>query len=96
MVKKRAGSEMNTLKKRFIYVLQMPTESKELFIRDNEIIENADGELDCPLDSILKRYHLEWDDLFRMNVGTVILLQEDIEERKVIRSISFENLHYHR
>jgi len=82
------------MKKRFIYVIDTPTESKELLVRDNELIENADGELDCPLDLILHRYQMAWDDLFQMKAATVSLMQEDFYERKVIRSISFENLYY--
>lgn len=87
---------MTSIKKRFIYVIDTPTESKELLIRENELIENADGELDCPLDKILSRYHMEWNDLFQMNTASVSLMAEDTSERKVIRSISFENLHYHK
>jgi len=82
------------VKKRFMYVIETPTEKKELLVRDNELIKNADGELDCPLDLILHRYHMEWDDLFQMKTATVSLMQEDFHERKTIRSISFENLYY--
>ncbi|MFO8069650.1 MAG: hypothetical protein R6U02_06760 [Alkalibacterium sp.] len=82
------------MKKRFIYVIDTPTESKELLIREDELIENADGELDCPLDLILQRYHMEWDDLIKMKASTVSLMQEDLHERRMIRSISFENLYY--
>lgn len=85
---------MNKLNKRFIYVIETPTESKELFIREDELIENADGELDCPLDTILSRYQLHWNDLFQMNAASVSLIEEDLLERKMIRSISFENLRY--
>lgn len=87
---------MTSMKKRFIYVIDTPTESKELLIRENELIENADGELDCPLDKILSRYHMEWNDLFQMNAASVSLMAEDTSERTIIRSISFENLHYHK
>lgn len=87
---------MNKVKRRFIYVIETPTESKELFIRENELIENADGELDCPLDTILSRYHMEWDDLFQMNAARVSLMEEDRRDRKIIRSISFENLRYYK
>ncbi len=87
---------MNQLKRRFIYVIDTPTESKELLIRENELIENADGELDCPLDTILSRYHMGWNDLFEMNAASVSLMEEDIAERKIIRSISFENLRYYK
>ncbi|MCC5894549.1 MAG: hypothetical protein JJU16_03740 [Alkalibacterium sp.] len=87
---------MNTLNKRFVYVIETPTESKELFIRENEMIENADGELDCPLDTILSRYHMQWDDLFDMKAAKVSLMEEDAPDRKMIRSISFENLRYYK
>ncbi len=87
---------MNKVEKRFIYLIETPTESKELFIRENELIENADGELDCPLDTILSRYHMAWDDLFQMNAATVSLVEVDIAERRMIRSISFENLRYYK
>lgn len=83
-------------KRRFVYVIETATESKELLIRDNELIENADGELDVPLDMILSRYHMGWDDLFEMNADNIYLMQEDVCERKVLRSISFENLRYNK
>lgn len=81
-------------KKRFIYVIETPTESKELDIKETEMIENADGELDCPLDYVLSRYHLGLSDLFNMQVANVSLIEESLSKRKVIRSISFENLRY--
>ncbi|EXJ23108.1 hypothetical protein ADIAL_1465 [Alkalibacterium sp. AK22] len=87
---------MSKLKRRFVYVIDTPTESRELLIRDNELIENADGELDCPLDLILNRYHMQWDDLFQMNTASVSLVEEDPGERKMIRSISFEHLRYYK
>lgn len=83
-------------KKRFVYVIETATESKELLIRENELIENADGELDVPLDMILRRYHMGWDDLFEMNTDIIYLMQEDVCERKVLRSIPFENLRYYK
>lgn len=86
---------MSHLKKRFVYVIETPTDSKELLIRDNELIENADGELDVPLDIILSRYHMGWNDLFDMDTDMIYLMQEDSVERKVLRSISFENLRYY-
>lgn len=84
------------MKKRFIYVINTPARLKELVIHDDEIIENADGELDCPLNIILHRNYMEWDDLIQVKAVTVSLIQEDFYERKMIRSISFENLYYYR
>ncbi|MDN6193972.1 MAG: hypothetical protein L0J48_02655 [Alkalibacterium sp.] len=82
------------MKKRFIYKISTPNESKELLIREHELIKNADGELDCPLDLVLRRYNLNWDDLFKMQVSKVSLIKEDANETKVIRSISFKHLYH--
>lgn len=83
-------------KRRFIYVIETPTESKELDINEHELIENADGELDCPLDLVLSRYQLGLADLFNMHVANVSLIEENISERKLIRSICFEHLRYNK
>lgn len=83
---------MQEQQKRFIYVIETATESRELLIEDNEILENADGEIDCPLDSVLSKYKLGLEDLFAMKVATVSLMEEACSDRKLIRSISFENL----
>lgn len=88
---------MNTQQERkFIYVLETPTESKELDIDETEIIENADGELDCPLDYILSKYQLGLADLFTMQVANVLLMEDNTNERRLIRSISFEHLRYNK
>lgn len=87
---------MNQPIKRFVYVIETATESKELLIRENELIENADGELDAPLDMILRRYHMGWNDLFEMNTAAIYLMEEDLYERKVLKSISFEHLRYNK
>lgn len=83
-------------KRKFIYVIETPTEFKELDIRETEIFENADGELDCPLDHVLSRHQLGLSDLFNMQVANVSLIEENVSIRKVIRSISFEHLRYNR
>lgn len=87
---------MNAQQKRFIYIIETPTESKELAIEEAELIENADGELDCPLDHVLRRYQLGLDDLFSMKVENVSLVEESTLERKLIRSICFEHLRYNK
>ncbi|GEK92114.1 hypothetical protein [Alkalibacterium kapii] len=79
---------------RFIYVIETASESKELLVREHEVIENADGEMDCPLDIILRRYNMTWEDLFQMQVKTVSFIQHGSDKRKVIHSISFEHLFY--
>jgi hypothetical protein len=89
-------SKMNTQQKRFIYIIETPTESKELDIEETELIENADGELDCPLDHVLSRHQLGLTDLFNMQVAHVSLVEENVFERKLIRSICFEHLRYNK
>lgn len=79
-----------------MYILETPTESKELQIDETEIIENADGELDCPLDHVLSRHELNIADLFSMNVASASLVEENKKGRKLIRSICFEHLRYNR
>lgn len=82
--------------RRFIYILETPNEKKELDIDDADLIENADGDLDCPLDQVLSRYKLELADLFTMKVATVSFVKECDDTRKTIRSISFEHLRYNK
>lgn len=78
--------------KKFLYVIETDTESRELCIEDDEVIENADGEIDIPLDSVLSKHQMNFEDLFKMKVATVSLVEEESSDRKLIRSISFEHL----
>lgn len=78
--------------KKFIYVIETETESKELYIEEDEVIENADGEFDIPLDSVLSKHKMKLEDLFEMKVATVSLIEQKCSDRKLIRSISFKNL----
>lgn len=78
--------------KKFLYVIETDTESRELCIEEDEVIENADGEIDIPLDFVLSKYKMNLEDLFKMKVATVSLVEEESSDRKLIRSISFEHL----
>lgn len=81
-------------RKKFIFILESTEEPRRLDIDDSEIIVNADGEVDVPLDRVLRRYHLNYHDLCQMNVKQVAFAEEDELEQRTLRSISFENLHH--
>ncbi|WP_208558967.1 hypothetical protein [Marinilactibacillus kalidii] len=83
---------MHLQQKKFIYILESDVESRELCIEDDEVIENADGEIDIPLDSVLTKHHMKLEDLFEMKVAKVSLVEQACKDRKLVRSISFEHL----
>lgn len=89
---KEGNLTMQNQQRKFIYVLESVSESKELCIEDFEVLENADGEIDVPLDSVLKKHHMKLEDLFEMKVDKVLLIEKACSDRKLIRSISFEFL----
>ncbi|WP_027109212.1 hypothetical protein [Lacticigenium naphthae] len=78
----------------YIYTLESETSTQELPVDEEDVLTNADGELDCPLDRVLRKNHLEIKDLFRMGVSTVSLDELNCSQRRRVHSISFKHLTY--
>lgn len=80
--------------KYWVFLVETPIENRELRINNDDVIQNADDEVDVPLDIVLKRYNMDLKDLFQLDVDQIKLIEISNNCRKIIRSISFEYLRY--
>ena len=61
----------------YVYVLVKNDTEIELKIDQEDFILNADGELDIPLEMILRKNHLTLNDLYTMNVQKLLFVRKD-------------------
>ena len=76
--------EANKVKVRnsYAYILEGKNSCDTLLVDEEDLIENADGILDCPLDSVLRKNKLSLSDLNDMK--TTRLLFVELDENKII------------
>ena len=76
--------EANKVKVRnsYAYILEGKNSCDTLLVDEEDLIENADGILDCPLDSVLRKNKLSLSDLNDMK--TTKLLFVKLDENKII------------
>jgi len=63
-----------------------------LDIDSSDIIQNADGEIDCPLDRVLRKHHLGMKDLFELNVEKVKFILQTETKETIINCITLQHL----
>lgn len=61
----------------YVYVLVKNDTEIELKIDQDDFILNADGDLDIPLEMILRKNHLTLTDLYTMNVQKLLFVRKD-------------------
>ncbi|GAA0363616.1 hypothetical protein GCM10008932_15110 [Alkalibacterium iburiense] len=69
------------------YVLKGRDGDILLDIDERDIIQNADGELDCPLDTVLRKNNHSFSDLAEWNIQSIHFIERVNEEENVLRSI---------
>ena len=66
----------------YAYILEGKNVCNTLPVDEEDLIENADGILDCPIDGVLRKHKLSLSDLNTMK--TTKLLFVKVEDKKTI------------
>lgn len=66
----------------YAYILEGKNVCNTLPVDEDDLIENADGILDCPLDGVLRKHKLSLSDLNTMK--TTKLLFVKVEDKRTI------------
>lgn len=59
-----------------------------LTVCQEDLIENADGQLDCPLEYVLRRNQLSMNDLNALSPERAIFVHQKGEKRTILNEIS--------
>ncbi|SFH74775.1 hypothetical protein [Pisciglobus halotolerans] len=79
---------MKNLKETYAYVIEGNEMKKTFSVCRNDIIENADGEIDCPLDAVLSKHHLTFGDLNGLSPTRALFVKYEGEQETVLNEIS--------
>lgn len=84
----------NTQSNKFFFVIESKENNtvRHLDVDDMDVIQNADGEVDVPLDRVLRKHKLGMKDLFEMKVEQINFVLESNARQTILNSISFKNL----
>lgn len=83
----------NAQPNKFFFVIESKENNllRQLDIEDTDVLQNADGEVDVPLDRVLRKHKLGMKDLFEMKVDQISFVLEANARQTVLNSISFKN-----
>lgn len=69
-------------------VFENDLEKRILAVYPEDLIENADGQLDCPIEYVLRRNQLSLTDLNELSPNRAIFIRRNGEESTIIREIA--------
>lgn len=82
---------MDTVKSKvnvqYAYVLVKQDTDIELEISQEDFILNADGEIDIPLEIILRKNHLTLNDLYMMNIQKLLFVRKSDGHSHTLKQI---------
>lgn len=68
-------SVSNPVQKMYKYVIECKDEMIVLIVEESDVLQNADEELDCPLETVLRRNHLTFKDLNNMFAQNILFIE---------------------
>ncbi|MGB3160847.1 hypothetical protein [Carnobacterium sp.] len=71
----------------YAYVIEGKNAKSTLSIAEEDLIENADGILDCPFDSVLRKHNLTSIDLSNMYVSKLTFVKFTNEATITLKTI---------
>lgn len=76
--------EANVIRVRtsYAYILEGKNVCNTLPVDEDDLIENADGILDCPLDGVLRKHKLSLSDLNTMKMTKLLFVK--VEDKRTI------------
>lgn len=66
----------------YAYILEGKNVCNTLPVDEDDLIENADGILDCPLDGVLRKHKLSLSDLNTMKMTKLLFVK--VEDKRTI------------
>lgn len=67
--------DKSQLNEKYAYIIEGKNAKSTLEIAEEDLIENADGILDCPFDGVLRKHNLSLNDLNKMNVSKLTFVK---------------------
>ncbi|WP_035054006.1 hypothetical protein [Carnobacterium pleistocenium] len=74
-------------KNNYAYILEGENIFNTLLVDEDDLIENADGILDCPFDGVLRKYKLTLRDLNEMKTTKLLFVKLEGEKTIVLNTI---------
>lgn len=71
-------------KKTYMYIIVGADKVRMMTINDNDVILNADGGSECPLESILRKNSITLDDLQKWKIESIKLVEMTNEDERVL------------
>jgi hypothetical protein len=70
------------------YVVECKDQSVSLEVDDRDVLRNADDEIDCPLDVVLRKNSYSFEDLMNWNAHSIIFIEVKGNEETVLNKVS--------
>lgn len=74
--------------KKYVYVVKGKNSNMALEVDPIDVIENADGEIDCPLDVVLRKNKYTFNHLNEWDAREISFMEVTENETTIIRTIS--------
>lgn len=84
---KQQGVLDNSQQKQYFYVIVGQHETVRLNVDNRDVIENADGILDCPFDTVLRKNQYTFEDLNTLLAIEIQFIEVTGHQEKILQSI---------
>lgn len=74
--------------KTYQYVLKGKEKDHTLAVAEEDFLINADGEIDYPIEKVLRKHQLAFEDLAKMEIQTIQFIAREGDKRTVLHEIS--------
>lgn len=78
------------IKTYYQYNVECRNQTVVLDIENSDLIYNADGEVDCPLDLVLRKNNYSFQDLMKWESDSVHFVETDGDCETILRTIPLE------
>lgn len=82
--------ERPTHKVHYLYIVKGKKENIALEVDDRDVIENADGDIDCPLDVVLRKNDFTFDHLNIWQATEIHFIRSNGNETETLHKISLD------
>jgi len=88
MSKEQSEDSLNEQKEKYVYVVKGTKENVALDVDSRDVILNADGDIDCPLDVVLRKNNFTFNHLNEWDAREINFLRVANGESITLRKIS--------
>lgn len=81
------GTNIIKARNGYAYILEGKNLCNTLPVDEEDLIENADGILDCPLDGVLRKNKLSLSDLNEMKTTKLLFVKLEAEQTIILNTI---------